>query len=595
MAMKITIVTGPFQPTPPAPCGAVERLWVDLAEEMAAAGHQVTLISREHEDLAKEQVVNGVKHFRFGKVTRTRHIWVDLLKDLYHSARQIPHLPDADVIVTNAFWLPVLLSILPSSRRGKIHVGVNRFPKRQMWLYGRCARLCAVSTAIKDSILEQFPRGEPMVTMISNPVNTKVFTPPQTPRRQSDERTILYTGRIHPEKGVHILIEAFRELSPQYPRLKLRLLGQQRVDQGGGGPEFVNKLKAKTEGLPIEFCEPIFDTAALAAELQRADYYCYPSVSYRGEACPVAPLEAMATGLSPIVSDLPQFLDYIKEGETGFIFDRNGEEAPARLAARLKQQLDDDELTDRMGAAALEMSKNFSNQAIAERYLHDFELLTPDVPFELKHIIQQPLHDRLRIKYQRSRFTSSWSLWSRIKGVLWSLIYLLLFRLSPKQLLGWRLFLLKVFGCQVNGKPYVAPSAKIKFPWLLRLDDRSCIGPSAEVYNLGPVWLKERCVVTQYVYLCAGTHDLRNPELPLVVGPIIIGREAFIGAKSLILPGVIVGDGAVLGAGSVLAKDADPWTIYAGNPAKRIRERVFDGPREVEDSPDTRRKWVPQS
>lgn len=56
--------------------------------------------------------------------------------------------------------------------------------------------------------------------------------------------------------------------------------------------------------------------------------------------------------------------------------------------------------------------------------------------------------------------------------------------------------------------------------------------------------------------------------------PVIIGEDVWIGAGSIILPGVKIGDGAVIGAGSVVTKDVQPYAIVAGNPAKLIRYRV---------------------
>lgn len=595
--MKITIVTGPFHPTPPAPCGAVERRWTQSAECFVKLGHETTIISRQHEMHNDNEVVEGVKHVRVKGVTRTNGTVSDLVKDFIYSVRVFRMLPEADILVTNVFWLPVLISMFSSGKCGKVVVNVARFPKQQMRLYRRCARLLAVSSAISDSIIEQFPRAESFVRVIVNPVNTDVFTPPEQPRRTKQERTILYTGRVHPEKGLHLLIDAFAELHKEFPHLKLKLLGQQETKHGGGGKTYIDKLKKQAGELPVEFAEPLFDIHKLAAEIQKADYYCYPSMAYYGEACPVAPLEAMATGLSPVVSDLPQFDDYIEDGHNGYIFKRLEENASSLLAEKLRLQITDDARADAMGQAAYERAKAQGTMEVAKRYLEDFEEILRDIPFDMARQMQKPLHDRLRTKSQPNRFKSSWSLGDRITALLWWICSILLFKTSPKQLVGWRIWLLRRFGCQINGRPFISPSARIKFPWLLRIDDRACIGPHAEVYNLGPVWLKERSVVTQYVYLCAGTHDLKEPELPLVVGPIIIGREAFIGAKAVILPGVIIGDGAVLGAGCVLAKDAEPWTIYAGNPGKKIREREFNGPRTVEDgtTPASRLKWMPQS
>lgn len=183
---------------------------------------------------------------------------------------------------------------------------------------------------------------------------------------------------------------------------------------------------------------------------------------------------------------------------------------------------------------------------------------------------------RLETKRQADAYSSPWSMRTRLGGALWSAVWLLLARPTPKPLSPWRVLLLRLFGAKVSGTPFVASSAKVKFPWNLTLEDRACLAPDSEVYNLGPCILRARSTVTQRVYLCGGSHDLSQPSLPLVTGPIEIGADAFVGAQALILPGITIGDGAVVGAGSVVTKDVQPWTIVAGNPAREIgrRERI---------------------
>lgn len=56
-----------------------------------------------------------------------------------------------------------------------------------------------------------------------------------------------------------------------------------------------------------------------------------------------------------------------------------------------------------------------------------------------------------------------------------------------------------------------------------------------------------------------------------------IGKNCFVGARSIVLPGVQVGDGAIIGAGSVVVRDVPPYCIVAGNPAKVLREGIATG------------------
>ena len=62
--------------------------------------------------------------------------------------------------------------------------------------------------------------------------------------------------------------------------------------------------------------------------------------------------------------------------------------------------------------------------------------------------------------------------------------------------------------------------------------------------------------------------DLSNPT--------VIGHDVWIGANAVIRQGVMVGNGAVIGAGSVVTKDVEPYSVVAGIPARKIRDRFSD-------------------
>ncbi len=59
----------------------------------------------------------------------------------------------------------------------------------------------------------------------------------------------------------------------------------------------------------------------------------------------------------------------------------------------------------------------------------------------------------------------------------------------------------------------------------------------------------------------------------VIRAPVTIGRDAFVGANAVILPGVTLGEGAVAGAGAVVTGDLEAWTVYTGCPARPRRDR----------------------
>ena len=133
--------------------------------------------------------------------------------------------------------------------------------------------------------------------------------------------------------------------------------------------------------------------------------------------------------------------------------------------------------------------------------------------------------------------------------------------------------MLKAFGANLSGMPFIHSTARIQIPWNLTMKRRGCLGERANAYSLGKIKILEGATIAQEAYLCTGTHDFNDPSLQLITKPITIGKNAFIGARAMILPGVCIGDRAIVGAMSVVPKDVADHEIVAGNPAKKIGER----------------------
>jgi galactoside O-acetyltransferase len=81
--------------------------------------------------------------------------------------------------------------------------------------------------------------------------------------------------------------------------------------------------------------------------------------------------------------------------------------------------------------------------------------------------------------------------------------------------------------------------------------------------------------------------SLTGPTIPpqyrhVTRGIVRIKKHAIVGANTVILPGVTIGEGAAIGASSLIKQDCDPWTIYVGAPARPIRPRVKDAIEQLE-------------
>jgi len=134
--------------------------------------------------------------------------------------------------------------------------------------------------------------------------------------------------------------------------------------------------------------------------------------------------------------------------------------------------------------------------------------------------------------------------------------------------------ILRAFGATVGAGSVIKPHVRIKDPRNLVVGDHCWIGEGVWIDNLAPVTLGDDVCLSQGAYLCTGGHDHTKPSFDLVTGPITVGEQAWIGAKSVLLPGVTVGAGAVVAAGAVVTRDVPAGTIVGGNPARLLKRRA---------------------
>ena len=372
--MKIAIVQGAFLPVPPKRGGAVEKIWSALGEEFARRGHNVTHYSRLCDGLPATEVRAGVRHIRVPGADTPA--WLPALKwqDLLYTRRVARQLERADVVVTNTFWAPLIFS---PRRHGPLWVHVQRYPKGQMRLYRRAARLQTVSRVIADAIVQQAPSVRARVCVIPNPLPPLVEPRPAV---QQDPNLVLFVGRIHPEKGLALLVQAAVLARSRAPDLHFRLVGPCETRFGGGGEAFQRELEqlAARHGARVEFTGPVFDEPALAAHFSAAAVFAYPSLAAKGEASPVAPLEALARGCPVVTSDLACFDDTIGTGAFAHRFDHDAPDAAARLLAALLGVLADGPGWAAASAAAEKRAQQFTLERIAGEYLAGFAALTPN-------------------------------------------------------------------------------------------------------------------------------------------------------------------------------------------------------------------------
>lgn len=100
----------------------------------------------------------------------------------------------------------------------------------------------------------------------------------------------------------------------------------------------------------------------------------------------------------------------------------------------------------------------------------------------------------------------------------------------------------------------------------IELEDYTCISPHSTILSATDDWSGN--------YLCGATHPdmFRN----VTGGKVTMKKFSGVASHSLVFPKVTIAEGAVVGAMSMVKTDLEPWTIYAGVPVKKIKERSRD-------------------
>lgn len=377
--MKITIIAGFLLPVPAARGGAMEKTWGRLAENFAAAGHEVIFISRRWPGWPDREIIAGVRHLRLRGADHTRNLAINLLLDFIWGLRVTLALPRADVVITNTVALPVWLRrIKPSA--GRVVAVIARMPKGQVRLYSGVDLLLSLSRAVTSRIVSENPRLAARVAPFPLPIDWQLHA---NSAARGEPLTIGYIGRLNPEKGIDLLLAATALLSSRsdLPPWRLLLLGPVSVPSGGGGELWLESLLsryASALGARLNILPPEYDPAKLARHYGSLDIFCYPSLAEQGETFGVAVAEAMAAGCAPVVSGLACFNDLVRDGDTGLVFDHQAPDAAPKLATSLSLLLKNADLRRQISHRAQNHSRQFDYSAVASSVLSTLDhLITP--------------------------------------------------------------------------------------------------------------------------------------------------------------------------------------------------------------------------
>lgn len=158
-----------------------------------------------------------------------------------------------------------------------------------------------------------------------------------------------------------------------------------------------------------------------------------------------------------------------------------------------------------------------------------------------------------------------------LKRVLWYFTNACFFTNHLFPISSVKVALLKLFGAEIGTGCVIKPSVNIKYPWNLKIGDYTWIGENVWIDNLTMVSIGANCCISQGAMLLCGNHNYKKPTFDLIVKPITIADGAWIGAKSIVCPGVTIGENTVMTVGSIVTKSVSPNLIISANNGTKQR------------------------
>lgn len=197
----------------------------------------------------------------------------------------------------------------------------------------------------------------------------------------------------------------------------------------------------------------------------------------------------------------------------------------------------------------------------------------------------QVIHSRLKTKYPPKKAAPLWVRIARNPYKQWDKLFrrgwgrYMLFQVSLIPSYHLRKFIYKALGAQLGKNVVFHFGTEVRGIECLQIGKGTIIGDHVLLDARRGLTIGENVNIASEVTIHPGGHDIRDPYFrPPAIdsSPVVIGDRVYIGARTLILNGVTIGEGAVLCAGCVVTKDVEPFAIVAGIPARKIGERPRD-------------------
>ena len=434
--MKIAFVHQPTQRIiPGAPRGSAP-VWTAAVSKRIRGEHQLFAYSREFPDLVGQETQDGCTYIRVPAPADIRLArYVLPLTRLLHPRRSSFSSPlfypqyyrrvardmasrGVDIVHVHSF--PQAASIIRAEHpRAKIVVHLhiewlNLLPPRVARQQIRDADLIlGCSEYLSTRMRSALPEFASRIRTVHNPVDVGHFTPDSSERRSREAPTVLFVGRLSPEKGLHVLLEAFRTVARENPDLRLDIVGSEGVapfhlfaSLGDSGvvasirPFYDTtpwaRLRTRLRGEYPRRLRWLEDTSyfgrlqrmaiknrvrflghvaneKLPEHYRRAAVCVMPSIS---ETFGIPLVEAMACGTPTIATKAGGMPEIVQHQRTGLLVEVGD---AAGLADAIRRLISDAALQQRMSDAARARAvDHFSIEKIVERLLAEYAELCPD-------------------------------------------------------------------------------------------------------------------------------------------------------------------------------------------------------------------------
>jgi glycosyltransferase involved in cell wall biosynthesis len=390
--LRVALVSSGLIPIPPTRGGAVEEYVYQLSRHLRRLGIDAVVIDANYDSSrVVYEDVNGAQVVRVPTAKPSVGFKERILKEILFGSTTASYInrEDFDVVHVNTAWVGFTLALRRNAGKlksqGFVYTCHNPlWPEDRVHMGEKIVRLVegytmkiadtviALNKTMQKALTEKAKVDPRKMVIVPNGVDTEFFRPGLKNEQilseygLEEQSYILFVGRVSPEKGVHILLRAFKQIVNYIPKdFKLVVVGPLSSAFNSAQPS--SYAEAMMRYSKEELGERVVFTGAIDRNSLRVLYsnaYCFvlPSLA---EAFPMVLLEAMASGTPPMGSTAGGIPDIIIEGVNGLLF-RKGDWRD--LANKLLTLFQDRGFRDKLSHNARKyVEENFSWGTIAVR------------------------------------------------------------------------------------------------------------------------------------------------------------------------------------------------------------------------------------